>query len=162
VRDDSFDTQNTTLYLIEIPLEQNIVSGRNVTLPVSLLNWESLGNNNVYNPTVQDLYLNGGWVEFSYTPWPEFQNMDVTKLSFSLTQQYEDPTQLTPDVRIWDFEQNLWQPLNAVTWGRNLITNFEPYIGPNNEVRLRLEDTNSQFGLGIGEVYPILTGNLGE
>lgn len=162
VQGNSFDTQNTTLYLIEIPLEQNIVSGRNVTLPVSLLNWESLGNNNVYNPTIQDLYLNGGWVEFSYTPWPEFQNMDVTKLSFSLTQQYEDPTQLTPDVRIWDFEQNLWQPLNAVTWGTNLITDFAPYIGPNNEVRLRLEDTNSQFGLGIGAVYPILTGNLNE
>ena len=162
VRDETFDTQNTTLYLIEIPLEQNIVSGRNVTLPVSLLNWESLGNNNVYNPTIQDLYLNGGWVEFSYTPWPEFQNMDVTKLSISLTQQYEDPTQLTPDMRIWDFEQNLWQPLGTVSWGKNLITDFAPYIGPNNEVRLRLEDTNSQFGLGIGEVYPILTGNLNE
>jgi len=121
-----------------------------------------LGNNSVYNPTIQDLYLNGGWVEFSYTPWPELQDMTVTKLSFSLTQQYEDPTQLPPDISIWDFEQDTWQPLNAVIWGTNLITEFQPYLGENNEVRLRLEDTNSQFGLGIGEIYPVLTGNLDE
>ena len=160
--EETFNNESTTLYLIEIPLQQNIVSGRNVIIPISLLNWEPLANNNVYNPTIQDLYLNGGWVEFSYTPWPEFQNMDVTKLSFSLTQQHEDPAQLTPEMSIWDFEQGLWQPLATVVWGRNLITNFEPYVGPNNEVRLRLEDTNSQFGLGIGEIYPILTGNLSE
>ncbi|MCB8948020.1 MAG: hypothetical protein H6653_08390 [Ardenticatenaceae bacterium] len=160
--DDEYNTESTTLYLIEIPLQQNLVSGRNITIPITLLNWEPLGNNSVYNPTIQDLYLNGGWVEFSYTPWPELQDMTVTKLSFSLTQQYEDPTQLPPDISIWDFEQDTWQPLNAVIWGTNLITEFQPYLGENNEVRLRLEDTNSQFGLGIGEIYPVLTGNLDE
>ncbi|MEZ4589723.1 MAG: hypothetical protein R3D55_01070 [Chloroflexota bacterium] len=159
---DNFDSQSTTLYLIEIPLEQNLVSGRNITIPISLLNWEPIGNNNVYNPTIQDLYLNGGWVEFSYTPWPELQGMDVTRLGFSLTQQYEDPTQLTPEVRIWDFEASTWQLIENASWGRNNVQNFAPYIGPNNEVRLRLQDNNSQFGLGIGEIYPILTGNLDE
>ena len=159
---ESFDNLSTTMYLIEIPLEQNIVSGRNVTIPLSLINWEPLANNNVYNPTIQDLYLNGGWVEFSYTPWPEFQNMEVTKLGFSLTQQYEDATQQLPDVLIWDFAQGLWQPLGSPIWGKNNIQEFAPYLGPNNEVRLRLEDNSSQFGLGIGEIYPVLTGNLGE
>ena len=160
--DTAFDSLNTTMYLIEIPLQQNIVSGQNVTIPLSLLNWEPLANNNVYNPTIQDLYLNGGWVEFSYTPWPEFQSMEVNKLGFSLTQQFEDPAQLMPDVRIWDFEQELWQPIGSPVWGVNNISDFAPYIGANNEVRLRLEDNNSQFGLGIGEIYPVLTGNLSE
>ncbi|WP_420645680.1 DUF7408 domain-containing protein [Candidatus Leptofilum sp.] len=158
--DGAFNSESTTLYLIEIPLEQNLVSGRNISIPISLLNWEPMGNNNVYNPTIQDLYLNGGWVEFSYTPWPELQNMEVTSLGFSLTQQFEDPTQLPPDMQIWDFEQNTWQFIGTPVWGTNEIAEFAPYIGPNNEVRLRLEDTNSQFGLGIGEVYPILTGSL--
>lgn len=160
--DEPFDSLSTTMYLIEIPLQQNIVNGRNVTIPLTLLNWESLANSNVYNPTIQDLYLNGGWVEFSYTPWPEFQNMEVTKLAFSLTQQFEDPAQQLPDIRIWDFEQGLWQPLGSPIWGKNSIPDFAPYIGPNNEVRLRLEDNNSQFGLGIGEIYPVLTGNINE
>jgi hypothetical protein len=160
--DAEFEALNTTMYLIEIPLEQNIVSGRNITIPISLLNWEPLANNNVYNPTIQDLYLNGGWVEFSYTPWPEFQQMEVTKLAFSLTQQFEDPAQLLPEVRIWDFEQGLWQPIGDPVWGLNTIAEFAPYIGPNNEVRLRLQDNNSQFGLGIGEFYPVLTGNISE
>ncbi|MFZ1396970.1 MAG: hypothetical protein WAS33_08740 [Candidatus Promineifilaceae bacterium] len=160
--EDAFDSESTTLYLIEIPLEQNLVSGRNITIPISLLNWQPLANNNVYNPTIQDLYLNGGWVEFSYTPWPELQGMDVTRLGFSLTQQFEDPTQLTPEVRIWDFEEGDWQLIDNAAWGRNNIQEFAPYIGPNNEVRLRLQDNNSQFGLGIGEIYPILTGNLDE
>jgi hypothetical protein len=160
--DADFETINTTMYLIEIPLEQNIVSGRDITIPISLLNWEPSANNNVYNPTIQDLYLNGGWVEFSYTPWPEFQAMEVTELGFSLTQQFEDPAQLLPEVRIWDFEQGLWQPIGDPVWGLNTIAEFAPYVGPNNEVRLRLQDNNSQFGLGIGEFYPVLTGNLNE
>jgi hypothetical protein len=159
---DTFDSQNTTLYLIEIPLEQNFVSGRNVAIPLSLLNWEPLANSNVYEPTIQGLYLNGGWVEFSYTPWPEFQNMEITKLGFSLTQQYEDPAQLVPEMRIWDFEEEIWQPIGSPVWGKNNISDFAPYIGPNNEVRLRLEDSNTQYGSGIGEIYPILTGNLNE
>lgn len=156
------ESLNTTMYLIEIPLQQNIVSGRNITIPISLLNWDPLANNNVYNPTIQDLYLNGGWVEFSYTPWPEFQAMEVTELGFSLTQQFEDVTQLLPEVRIWDFEQGLWQPIGNPVWGLNTIAEFAPYLGPNNEVRLRLQDNNSQFGLGIGEFYPVLTGNINE
>ncbi|WP_420629607.1 DUF7408 domain-containing protein [Candidatus Leptofilum sp.] len=159
---DNFDSESTTLYLIEIPLEQNLVSGRNIAIPVSLLNWEPIGNNNVYNPTIQDLYLNGGWVEFSYTPWPELQNMEVTELGFSLTQQFEDPSQITPEVRIWDFEDSVWRIVENPVWGNNIINDFAPFIGPNNEVRLRLQDNNSQFGLGIGEIYPILTGNLDE
>ncbi len=160
--DTASEKLNTTMYLIEIPLQQNIVSGRNVTIPISLLNWEPMANNNVYNPTIQDLYLNGGWVEFSYTPWPEFADMEVNKLGFNLTQQFEDPAQQLPDIRIWDFEQGLWQPIGSPSWGTNNISDFAPYLGPNNEVRLRLEDNNSQFGLGIGAIYPVLTGNLPE
>jgi hypothetical protein len=121
-----------------------------------------LANNNVYNPTIQDLYLNGGWVEFSYIPWPELQNMEVTQLGFALTQQFEDPTQLTPEVRIWDFEEEMWRVVGDPIWGRNTINEFRPYVGANNEVRLRLQDNNSQFGSGIGEIYPVLTGNLDE
>lgn len=160
--DDAFATESTTLYLIEIPLAQSLVSGRNITIPISLLNWEPIGNNNVYNPTIQDLYLNGGWVEFSYIPWPELQNMALTSLGFSLTQQFEDPTQLTPEVSIWDFEEEVWRIVKDPVWGKNNISDFVPFVGPNNEVRLRLQDNNSQFGLGIGEIYPILTGDLDE
>ncbi|GJM43050.1 MAG: hypothetical protein DHS20C20_33320 [Ardenticatenaceae bacterium] len=156
------DNENTTLYLIEIPLAQNLVSGENITIPISLLNWQPLANNNVYNPTIQDLYLNGGWVEFSYLPWPELQNMVVTKLGFSLTQQFEDPSQLPPEVRIWDFEEGVWRIVSDPAWGNNNVAEYGRFIGPNNEVRLRLQDNNSQFGSGIGEFYPIITGNLDE
>ncbi|MCB9006261.1 MAG: hypothetical protein H6656_02560 [Ardenticatenaceae bacterium] len=52
-------------------------------MPVSLLNWESLGNNNVYNPTIQDLYLNGGWVEFSYTPGPNSKTWTLPSSAFT-------------------------------------------------------------------------------
>ena len=127
-----------------------------------MLDWEPLANSGVYEPTIQDLYLNGGWVEFSYTPWPEFQNMEITKLGVSLTQQYEDSSQLVPDLKIWDFEQSVWRPIPSPIWGKNIISDFAPYVGVNNEVRLRLEDSSSQYGSGIGVIYPILTGNLNE
>ncbi|MCB9006260.1 MAG: hypothetical protein H6656_02555 [Ardenticatenaceae bacterium] len=63
-------------------------------------------------------------------------------------------------MRIWDFEQNLWQPLGTVIWGKNLITDFAPF-GPNNEVRLRLKHQQPVWP-GHRRSVPNSTGNLNE
>ena len=60
IADNSFDTAGSTVYFIEMPLSQNLVMGDSITVPVSLMNWDVLGQNNVYNTGIQELSLNGG------------------------------------------------------------------------------------------------------
>jgi hypothetical protein len=49
--------------------------------------------------------------------------------------------------------------IEHVNWGETAVTDFQPYLGPQNAIRLYIRD-NSQFGVNISEIYPILTGNL--
>ena len=76
--EEPFNSYATTLYFLELPLTQNLVSsGSAVTIPVSFLNWEVIDPSGVYNATIYDLYLSGAWVAFEFKPWPEFQTMAV-------------------------------------------------------------------------------------
>jgi hypothetical protein len=157
--EDPFNSYATTLYFLELPLTQNLVgAGSVVELPVSLLNWEAMDSGGgVYNPTIYDLYLSGSWAEFEYQPWPEFQAMDVTDLAVLL--ETNDTFQAIPTVQLWDWAQDDWVMQSRASWGQFAVDEFQPFIGPGNAVRIRLEDT-SQYGVSIREVYPILTGNL--
>ncbi len=154
---DAFETTGSTLYFIEMPLTQNLVAGGKVTLPVSLMNWDVLGQNNVYSTGIQELSLNGGWIEFAYTPWSDFQRMDVTDLAVVLEADYTGES--APEVRLWHWQNAIWDTIDDVGWGETAVTDFAPYIGPNNEVRLRLQD-KTEYGVYINLVYPRLTGDL--
>lgn len=152
-----FNTAGSTLFFIELPLTQNLVMGDQVTLPVSLMNWDVLGQSNVYSTGIQELSLNGGWIEFAFTPWPDFQRMDVTDLTVVLEESYSG--ELAPEVRLWHWERAIWDTIDEVGWGETAVFDHTPYIGPNNEVRLRLQD-NTEFGVNIHLIYPRLTGDL--
>ena len=157
IADNSFDTAGSTVYFIEMPLSQNLVMGDSVTVPVSLMNWDVLGQNNVYSTGIQELSLNGGWIEFAYTPWPDFQRMDVTDLTIVVEEGYSG--ELAPEVRLWHWDNAIWDTIDSAGWGETAVSDPTPYIGPNNEVRLRLQD-NTEFGVYINLVYPRLTGDL--
>ncbi len=155
--EDPFNSYATTLYFLELPLTQNLVSsGSAVTVPISLLYWEVV-DSGIYSPTIYDLYLSNSWAEFEYQPWPEFQAMAVTELAILL--ETDDTFQSIPTVQLWDWGQEDWTTITRANWGEFTIEGYEPFVGPGNTVRIRLEDT-SQYGVSIREVYPILTGNL--
>ncbi len=153
----SFDVAGTTLYFIELPLTQQLVSGEELSIPLSLLTWNVLAQNNLYEPSVQNLSLNGGWVEFEYEPWADFAGVQMAQLAIVL--ETEDEFGAVPEVRLWDWQQAVWVVVEDVSWGETAVSDYTPYIGPNNAVRIRLQD-NSQFGVYIQTVYPKLTGNL--
>lgn len=154
---EAFETSATTLYFVELPMTQNLVTGNHITLPVSLLNWQVLSQNNVYTSGFQEFSLNGGWIEFEFVPWPDFQHLDVTDLMVVLTANYTGET--APEVRLWNWQEAIWMKIDGVGWGETAVADFTPYIGPNNAVRLRLQD-NTSTGVYIGAVYPQLTGDL--
>jgi hypothetical protein len=59
---------STTLYFLELPFTQTVASGENVDVPKFLLNWQVLGESGVYNPSISELTLPPGWIEFEYQP----------------------------------------------------------------------------------------------
>ncbi len=152
-------TQATTLHVVEIPLKQNVVGTNEITLPVGLLNWQELDSSGLYDATIQNLYLNEGWIEFEYTPWPEFQGMVTTGLAILLAPPDEHDTAVLPEVRLWDWVAEEWVVQEDVTWGETAVP-LLPYLGENNSVRIRLEDQTSTYGKSVDAVYPLLTGYL--
>lgn len=159
VNRDEYTSTSTTLYLLEIPITQNIVSGSNISVPVSMLNWQVLNNSGVYQPSIQNLYLYGNsWIEFEFTPWADFQNLQANNLSLLIA----DPGYggSLPQVELWNWQTEEWVELDNPQWGNNEVSEFAPYIGPGSAIRLRLEVTNVNTSVTIQEIYPILTGDL--
>lgn len=159
VNRDEYTSTSTTFYLLEIPITQNIVSGSNISVPVSMLNWQVLNNSGVYQPTIQNLYLYGNsWIEFEFTPWADFQNLQIKELSLLMADPGYGGT--LPQVELWDWQTEEWVELNNPQWGNNEVSEFTPYIGPNSAIRVRLEVTDVNTSVTIQEIYPILTGDL--
>lgn len=149
----------TTLYFLEIPLEQTLESGHDVTVPKGLLSWNVLGKDGVYSATTYDLYLPPGWVEFEFQPWPEFQSMDIHQLGVVLQKREELLTQPKPKLQLWDWQQEVWVEIEGTRWGQNLVEEFFPHIGPANTVRVRLQNDSSE-SIEILEIYPTISGIL--
>lgn len=149
----------TTLYFVELPLGQNILSGTHISLPAALLHWQVLANSGVYEPAIENLYLNQGWVELEYVPWRDFQAMQIDEMALVLEAPDSDTTAVLPDVRLWNWQRDIWDNIEAA-WGETAVADPAPYIGPNNTVRIRLEDRNPYYDKTLDIVYPLLTGDL--
>ncbi|MCP4427360.1 MAG: hypothetical protein GY803_22970 [Chloroflexi bacterium] len=157
--EDKFNAVATSLYFLEIPLAQNLASSGTVAVPATFLDWELIDDSGLYEAAIYDLYLEkNAWAAFEFTPWPEFQTMQPTGLSVILDSY--DASQLTPQIRLWDWEQDSWGMISPVSWGEIRVGNdYGRFIGPNNAVRIRVQGSE-QYGQNISEVYPVLTGNL--
>lgn len=148
----------TTLYMLEIPLMRQLADEQ-ITIPATLLNWEIMDDSSLGLQTIQNFYLGPfSWVEVAYKPWPELQAMDITHLAV-MVQESVASGNPAPTIAMWHWSMKTWLPLPEITWGETAVSNLQPFIGPQNEVRLRLENDNSD-GLEIAALYPILRGEL--
>ncbi len=158
IENTEYDTLQTTLYFIEIPLQRNVSTGDEVTLPLALLDWSVLSSsNNVYEASATNFYLpSGGWVELEYTPWEEFRNMDATSLTIRLLADGNSSS--PPAIRIWDWENENWHDVENVNLGSTRIVDFQPYLNTNNKVRLHIRSDGTN--ISVTELYPVLVGNV--
>lgn len=148
----SYETRGNTLYIFDIPFENNI-NPENATISLPFLNWQILNQEGMYDSTITNFNLGGGWVEIEYTPWPEFQNISFEEMSINLIQDYttNDP----PRLSVWDWQKEKWVALENVAWGETAVADTTPFLNATNSVRIRLEDTT--YGTSIASVYPILS-----
>ncbi|MCI0575073.1 MAG: hypothetical protein L0332_05795 [Chloroflexi bacterium] len=155
-----YDSEATTLYFIELPLDRAIVSGQDVALPRAFLSWQVLDQQGVYNPTIEELYLPAGWIELEFQPWPEFQTMRVEELTLYVVRSTTPgSSQPLPRVRLWHWEEEDWVTVDGARWGSMSISSPGDYVGPGNAVRIRLEN-DSEIGIQIKQIYPRLEGDL--
>ena len=158
---DEFDSLSTTLYFLEVPLQRDLVQGSHIQVPATLLNWEVVASGGGFSePSISNFYLGDrGWMEFEFTPWPEFAQLDVTSLDIRLLDA-SGSTSVVPTIRLWDWQQETLVDIEQVNWGNTAVPDFQRFIGPNNAVRLQIRNDRVPAGLSISEIYPVLTGDL--
>lgn len=150
--------QATTLYFLELPIESVLASGQGVRVPPALLEVQIDIQPGAYIGGFTDFYLAPGRADFTFRPWPAFQQMAVT--DFQITLDTADSTAPTPYLYLWNWQQEAWNEVPNAVWGNLGIGDFQPYIGEQNTVRLRLENTQTQAGISVGAVYPVLEGDV--
>ncbi|MCA9964797.1 MAG: hypothetical protein KC423_11155 [Anaerolineales bacterium] len=157
--DRPFETLATTLYLLDIPVAQTTLAGQNLTVPFTFINWRVLDSQDVFEPSIRNLYLAGGQVDFEYQPRAEFAALHTTHLNIVLNNQDPATRQPPPNLSLWDWAQETWVPVEGVVWGETAVSNPTRFVSPANAARLRVEDA-SLLGVDIRDVYLVFTGNL--
>ncbi|MEM7334842.1 MAG: hypothetical protein AAF490_22385 [Chloroflexota bacterium] len=146
------------LHFVEIPLTANIIQQDVGIIPPAFLEWTTLESTNVFSSEPIDMSFSGNSImAFEFTPVLDFQTMPIDELTIAL--DVMDTTEPAPEVYLWDWEREVWAILEDADWGDTAVSDFEPYINNNNAIRIRLVD-QSDFGIFINSVYPIMTGEL--
>jgi hypothetical protein len=149
----------STLYFLELPMNQVQVSGRDITVPVSMLSWEILGNSGQYgwsNSGIENFTLHNGFIDYEFQPAPTFTGLKIHTLQLNLTRQ--GSVSPTPTVNAWNWDNEQWQTLDIGSWGAFDVVNPDRFIGPGNRVRLRLETNSSSVDVRL--FHPILKGDM--
>jgi uncharacterized membrane protein YhaH (DUF805 family) len=152
------ETPATTFYILELPVTGYTAAGSGVDVPLEMMNWNVLGESGVYAPSITSFYMPYGWVEFEYEPWPLFHDLEVTELAVVLEVDGQPSSQLPPRTSLWHWGQEEWIAIPNVVWGEMSIGDYTDFLGPLNQVRIRLE--NDTGDLNIRAIYPALSGNL--
>ncbi len=149
----------TTLYLLDVPLTTSAIGGGTVTVPSSLLTWQEIDNEGIYDPTPHNLYMNGGRLDISFEPWPQFDGLQVESLEIVVETPGLPSENLAPEVWLFNREADNWQQLEDADWGRTAVADFAPFLDDSNQIQIRLVD-RSPFGVEVQEFYPAMTGEI--
>ena len=155
--DDTADNRYTTLYLIEIPVRQNLLTGNNVTLPLTFLNWQIVAESGGYEPRIEAFRMFGGFIDFEFSPWQEIQDMEVSQLQILLEPM--SGTSALPQLSLWHWQAGTWVEVEQLNWGKTAVADFEHFLDDNNTVRIRLAD-ESGSSIGIDLIHPIYIGDI--
>jgi hypothetical protein len=161
VIDEAPERRALTAYFLELPLSRRSSATDSFVIPRELMLWQVLSESGLYVASITDFYMPVGWIEYEFAPWPEFQAMTVTGLEVVL--QSGDSTYTpgqSPEIRLWDWDNENWQLVEGAGWGETTIADFEQFIGAHNEVRLRLDNGGS--GVSIAAIHPVLTGQVSQ
>lgn len=136
------ETLDTVGYFLELPLSLS-ASQTSSVVPPALTTWQSLGVARPGEIGPYDFYLTNDWIGFQFQPWGAFQLAQVDELRLNID---ANQSQGAIRVALWDWSSESWSVDESLGWGQNLIRRPGALVGPNNAVRVRVENL---AGIGI-------------
>lgn len=151
-----------TFHIIEVPLTRQATPvGQSFDIPVRNLQWVTLPETTITEAAPYLSYLGNDTVAFEFTPQQEMQTLEVEGLKLFTQYEYDPP--YLPDAYLWNWQTEEWEEVDTFNWGKTAVVDYQPYIGPNNAVRIQLSTpatfVQQYYQLGLTAVYPILTVN---
>jgi hypothetical protein len=153
----NFEIYRTTLYFLEMPVTENYDAGGSLRVPRALLDWRVLDSEGFggYGVGIAQFYLPTGRLDYEFTPTVRPNNAQAVSLSIILRPGSGGAGQPPPAVSLWNWQMEAWELVENIGWEETAVADFAAYIGPNQSVRLRLQNP-SPFGYEIEEIYPLL------
>ena len=140
--DQAYRSSDSTLYLIALQPSIAQEDGPIALMP-GLFTWSVLeAGSGVFNPAPYDSYLEGGDFSIQYRLNQPIRYSKINRLILHL-KSYDRQGPTGFNQYLWDFDQAAWSLLSGVTWGDTTISNPEHFVGPDGEIRLRLEQAGS-------------------
>lgn len=140
VKDQAFEANDTTLYVVRLTPSFD-VAGDAWRLPPSLMAWESsLPGATPYRSI--EVPLGGYELHFHPVLPNDFTSVDQLILDIN-SPTFPNPQDVT--VSLWDFEIDQWVQIEDLQWGANHISNPERYLGPGDEVRLKVQGDPNNY-----------------
>ncbi len=149
----AFEMSGETVYFLHFPLTAALdVSAGPLELGFAWQRWRVLADNiGFYAQTLEDLFLPTGWVELEYQSWLSLTTVPISGLRVALQ---GDASLTPPHLAIWHWGEERWDMLPISIWGTYTLPDPTPYLGPNQAVRLRLENDTSTTTT-VAQVHPI-------
>ncbi len=132
-------TLDTAGYFLELPLNIATPQGE-IVLPPALTTWQSLNGGGFRDSAPYGMYLVNGWASFQYQPWEALQLAQVDELVLNINTTSQ---QGVIQVALWDWSQGTWIVDESIGWGASSISSPARFVGPNNAVRVRVENATS-------------------
>lgn len=149
LKDASFTTEDTTLYLFKLSSSVRAAQGT-VQLTPGYMLWTPTGNTGQRAYTPYGLYLSSNeQATFQYNPVPAVQLATVSSLTLEVKR---GTASSGATVSLWDWKAGQWVELGGQDSGRPTYTIDNPddlarFVGPQNAVRVRVEPTISTASL---------------
>ena len=140
---ENFNQSNTTLYLITLTPEVK-AQGDTITLPPGFFVWEQLLENSGAYTSPYEFELSPGTYAFRYSLAQSINFSAIKALTLHL-KSYGNTGPVSLEVSLWDFSSDLWSTQPNLQWGDNIISQPDRYIGPEGEIRLRLNNNGPAF-----------------
>jgi hypothetical protein len=137
----SFDTYDTTLYVIDLKPSLRVMSGT-LMLPPGMFTWTA---ENPSGPPIApyniEVYPGTHTLQFNLRRPIAYETVQDLILHL----EGSGASQNAIDVALWNYHTKDWTPLPNVKAGDNSIADPTQYVGPGGEIRVQLEAANNSY-----------------